>query len=164
MDQRRTRPSEVLKMKAKFSIGEFTATHGHTRGRRHTKTYGAWMNMRTRCLNPKSTQARWYERRGLTICERWLAFENFLADMGQAPEGMTLERKDNNAGYSSENCVWDTPTNQANNRRSNRWITFNGTTLTLAQWARKTNLKHSTIGRRLKVGWSVERALTEEVR
>jgi len=80
--------------------------------------------------------------------------------MGDRPEGMTLERKDNNKGYSKDNCKWATAKEQANNRRSNRLIPFNGKRLSLSEWAKNLCIDKSALRLRLKK-WTVERALTE---
>ena len=92
-------------------------THGHTRNGDHTKAYAAWSNMLTRCTNPKFKQWADYGGRGITIDPQWYRFENFLADMGEPPPGLTLDRKDNDLGYSPGNCRWATPTEQRNNQR-----------------------------------------------
>ena len=77
--------------------------------------------MKNRCLNPDAEDTEWYGERGITVCDRWLKFENFLADMGERPEDLTLDRFPNNDGnYEPGNCRWATDEQQANNRRS-RW-------------------------------------------
>jgi len=77
-----------------------------------------------RCTNPKCRRYKDYGGRGITVCTRWLKFENFYADMGECPPGMTLERKDNNKGYYKANCRWATNKEQGNNKRNNRLLTY----------------------------------------
>lgn len=84
---------------------------------RHQKTYAAWTSMRTRCRNPKDARWKYYGGRGITVCERWETYENFLEDMGEAPEGLTLDRIDNNGNYESDNCRWATRKVQDENKR-----------------------------------------------
>ena len=117
--------------------------------------------MRQRCLNPNNPKYSVYGGRGITVCERWGDFALFLADMGDPEPGMTLDRIDNDRGYEPGNVRWATRLGQANNRRDNQHITFNGVTLTFAEWGRVTGLGKSTIARRHANGWSVERILTE---
>jgi hypothetical protein len=108
-----------------------------------------------------SDRKRHYLERGITVCERWRSFETFHADMGECPDGYTLERKDNNSGYSQENCRWATMKEQNNNRRSNTFVEFNGERHTLAEWADITGIRRPTIYSRWQRGWPVWKMLTE---
>lgn len=83
----------------------------------HKKTYDAWVRMHQRCNNPMATQYKDYGGRGIKVCASWKVYENFLADMGEAPEGHSLDRINNNKGYCKENCRWATAKQQAQNRR-----------------------------------------------
>lgn len=89
--------------------------------------------MLQRCYNPKNKAFHSYGGRGITVCQRWLRFENFLEDMGEPPNGTRIERKNNNLGYFKENCCWATPREQANNRRTSRFLILNGERITFAQ-------------------------------
>lgn len=134
-------------------------THWHTKDGKTTPTYLAWQNMRARCKKNN------YKKKGITICGRWDSFENFLADMGERPEGKrkyTLERMDNNRGYSPENCKWATWLEQGNNRSTNIHFTYKGKKLTLAQLARETGVEKEILRARLcrsKLPWTVEGAV-----
>lgn len=137
------------------------ATHGHT----GTKTYSAWKSMRRRCTNEKSIHFKNYGGRGIKVCERWAhSFEAFLSDMGTAPERCTLDRINNDGNYEPSNCRWATKREQDNNRRTNVFITFNHTTQTIRQWCRALGYSDTLLKGRFKLGWSVERALTEPAR
>lgn len=82
-----------------------------------TSTYRIWQSLKYRCLNPKSKDYEYYGARGITVCERWLMFKNFLEDMGEKSNNLQIDRIDNNLGYSKENCRWVTAKQNCNNRR-----------------------------------------------
>ncbi len=93
--------------------------HGHAVDGKPTKTYSAWSSMLSRCLNKNHSAYHNYGGRGITVCDDWReCFSNFLLDMGVAPPGLSLDRKDNDKGYFKDNCRWATPKQQAENRRS----------------------------------------------
>jgi hypothetical protein len=102
-------------------ISKLKFKHGHARSGNASPTYQSWMAMHLRCTNPNSNNWENYGGRGITICERWQGehgFENFLADLGERPEGHTLDRREVNGNYEPGNCRWATPTEQSNNRRN----------------------------------------------
>lgn len=132
--------------------------HCASKNGKMTPTYKIWQGIKTRCKNKVNKD---YGGRGITICERWQKFENFLADMGEKPEGLTLDRKDNDKGYYKENCRWATRAEQQNNRRNNIIIVYNQKKQTRTQWAREFKISPDLVYRRIKRGWPIERALTE---
>lgn len=130
-------------------------------GQRGTPLYQRWKGMLQRTGNPNSPDYPRYGGRGIAVCERWMSFENFAADMGSTfRDGLTLERIDVNANYSPENCTWATRAEQQRNRRNNRTLTWRGQTMILAAWEESLGLKPGRLSDRLRRGWSVERALT----
>src|SRR3990172_8859973 len=132
-----------------------------THGMRKTSTYEVWASMKQRCLNPGALRFKDYGGRGIRICERWMRFENFLTDMGKRPAGRSLDRKNNDGGYSRENCRWATRTEQMNNTRRTRLISFRGKSFSLTQWAKKMGIKYTTLWMRINgYGWSPQRALS----
>jgi hypothetical protein len=117
--------------------------------------------MMQRCGNPNNPQFKDYGERGITVCERWKTFKNFLTDMGVRPEGLTLDRKDNNKGYTPDNCKWSTKQEQQRNMRSNNVWELDGQRKTVAEWADQLGMKrHSLYMRVALYGWTVHRALT----
>ena len=139
-------------------------THGHTRPSQggRTPTYRSWQNMICRCTQPSSPAFKHYQKRGITVCRRWRQFENFLADIGERPEGMTLDRKDNAGDYEPSNVRWATKLQQANNRITNVRFIYEGHSYTLANLARETGQSKDILRNRLcrcKLPWTVEGAV-----
>lgn len=137
-------------------VREANTTHGRT----NNPVYKVWHSMIERCRNPNNIEYKDYGERGIAVCERWLQFGCFIADMGERLAGMTLERKDVNGSYEPSNCRWATQREQGNNRRNNRIIEFNGRSTTVATWAREYGLAKNTLLHRLNSGWNIECALT----
>ena len=137
------------------------ATHRMT----GTPTYAAWIDMKTRCGNEKIKGYHSYGGRGIKVCDTWESFENFLADMGERPAGLSLDRIDNNGDYAPDNCRWATKNQQARNKRNNRLLSFKGETRCLSEWAEIQGIKITTLFQRLYAyGWSTERALSTRTR
>ena len=127
--------------------------------------YCTWAQMRQRCNCSANKDFHRYGGRGITVDSRWDDFLQFVADMGERPDGATLDRIKNSKGYSPENCRWATNAEQQNNKRANVRITYNGITCTMAEWDRRQGFRSGTLGDRItKHGWSIERALTTPVR
>ncbi len=121
--------------------------------------------MKKRCLNPKEPAYPNYGGRGITVCERWLgSFQNFLDDMGECPEGLTIDRVDNSLGYYKENCRWATDLEQGNNTRRNVIKEYLGEKMTVSQWARRLNIPTTAIYHRLDRGWTFAKIVTTPVR
>jgi hypothetical protein len=122
-----------------------------------------WWQMLCRCQNQKNTSFARYGGRGIKVCERWQTFENFYADMGGRPEGMQLERKDNDGPYSPENCTWASRSVQMRNRHNNIWVEFEGRSLVLKDWATEYGITPATLHSRWMRGWDFRDALTRPV-
>ncbi len=135
----------------------YPITHGHASGGRRTPTYRSWEGMKARCRNLSDPI---YGGRGITYDPRWASFEAFVADMGDRPEGTTLERRDNALGYTKANCAWATAREQTLNRSITRWITHGGRTMCLSDWARELGVSHQKLLYRINAGWPVEKTLT----
>ena len=123
------------------------------RSRKHgmasTPIYKTWKSMRQRCYNPNDMHYKDYGGRGITICERWDKFKNFYEDMGEKPNGLEIERMNNNQGYSPENCKWATPKENSRNKRNNRIIKYGGKSQCLAEWAEELGIERDTLWHRL---------------
>lgn len=144
---------------------EVLRTKNTTHGNTSHPLWDMFYQMNERCSNDKHKYYSYYGGRGITVCDRWDinredSFENFLEDMGERPEGMSLDRVDNNRGYSKDNCRWATREQQANNTRTVRFITHEDRTLSLSQWAREIGVDPTTLLYRLDVmGLCVQDAL-----
>lgn len=136
-------------------IGSRRFTHGKTK----TSIYYTWASMLDRCTNSNHANYKHYGGRGITVCERWLKFENFYSDMGVAPEGKTLDRIDNDGAYHPDNCRWATRAEQDRNKRGLHIITFNGTSKIISDWAKELGIHRTTLSFRVK-HWPLENALT----
>lgn len=122
--------------------------------------------MKARCYSPNDKSFHNYGGRGIRVCDRWKdSFENFYADMGDPPKGHTLERINNEGHYEPKNCRWASLKEQANNKRNNQMLSYNGKTQSLALWADEMHLHGVTLQTRInRLGWPVEKALTTPVR
>lgn len=132
--------------------------------------YYTWRDMRQRCVFPHHPSYHNYGARGIFVCKEWIdsfdTFQRWAISHGWAPEGhniLTLDRIDNDGPYSPENCRFTDRWTQANNRRHTKYLTLNGRTQSISAWSRETGICQSTLYRRLSIGWSVERTLTEPV-
>jgi len=116
--------------------------------------------MKLRCTNPNMPQWKDWGGRGITFVPEWEAFEQFFADMGECPDGLTLDRIDNNRGYGPDNCRWADYSTQFRNRRSNQWVTLDGTRMIFADAVRTLGLKTSTPSVRMfKRGWTHQQTI-----
>lgn len=147
-------------------VSKTMTKHGQGKLGLTSNAYRSWQHMIQRCYNPNNRAYPNYGGIGRKVCDRWLeSFDNFYEDMGDCPDGMSLDRKDNDGDYCKENCRWATREEQQNNMRSNKWYEYNGESKTIAQWARSLDMSPKLLCDRLhKPGWSTERALSEPVR
>lgn len=140
-------------------------THGLTvGGARPPRAYTSWSGMKERCLNADHHKYPIYGGRGIKVCDRWMSFELFYADMGDPPSKHTIDRKDNDGDYEPGNCRWATKLEQGANTRQNRWIEYDGKRLTLSQWARHLEIPISSLHHRLKRGLPLEQALRARIK
>lgn len=144
---------------------ETRTRHGHCKNRKRSKEYDAWAAMLDRCYNQKNKRYARYGGRGITVCQRWHRFEHFLADMGLAPSGLTLERKDNRLGYDPLNCLWADYFAQNNNRGCCRYYEYAGKRLTLSEWSRELGMGLAALQTRIiRLGWPINKAFTTPIR
>lgn len=127
-----------------------------------TREYQAWANMKARCENPNNTRYHRYGGRGIKVCDRWKnSFEAFLADMGKS-NGLTIDRINNDGDYEPGNCRWATVREQSQKTCRIRLLSFNGETLSVAEWARRLGIRANTLTMRLNTyKWPLEKALTK---
>ena len=129
---------------------EIHLRHGALIGGGRTSEYNSWASMITRCFDQNHPSYKNYGGRGIGIDDpRWLKFENFIGDMGKKPPGTTLERVDNNLGYSKENCIWGTHEVQSRNKRNNSWVTVQGNDLLLIDACEKYGVSLTNVRTRV---------------
>lgn len=140
-------------------VGKSHATHGLS----HTRLYAIWNGMVRRCHNPKAQRYDDYGGRGITVCDEWkndfMAFREWALSNGYRDD-LSIDRKDNDKGYSPENCRWATDLDQANNMSSNKLLTYNGKTQNMKQWSEELGISYMALICRFERGWSVEKALS----
>lgn len=131
-------------------------------GKSHYREYDVWAAMVQRCTRLTHPSYADYGGRGITVCERWLSsIDTFLEDIGRRPSDRhSLNRIDNDGNYEPKNCEWTTRDVQSRNMRSNRYLTFQGMSLIMKDWATHLGMNYGTLRARFRYGWSVERALS----
>lgn len=154
------------KIKMRKNNGQFADGSKHlvTHGMSKSRIYGVWRGMINRCTNPNEPSYPNYGGRGIEVCQRWMEFPTFYADMGDCPNGHSLDRIDNSLGYSPDNCRWATRLQQARNRRGRVFLSVDGKTQTIAEWSEETGIGLQTIWARINKGWPEERAVKEPIR
>lgn len=146
----------AMRSQACFACTRRKPSHGLS----STRTYRCWQSMRDRCNNPNATAYRNYGARGIRVCRRWARFENFVADMGEIPPGITIGRKNNNGDYAPINCRWETRREQNANTRQNVLVSYAGETKIVAEWARTLGVDVQSLRFRLRSGMPTELAFT----
>lgn len=142
---------------------ELTSERNYIHCDSKTRLYKIWQGMKKRCLNKNNARYKEYGGRGISICDEWLLWVNFKdwALKNGYNDTLTIERKDYDKNYEPCNCTWIPICDQSKNRSSCNWITFNGETHTLTEWAKIKGIKRSTLSSRILTrGWSIEKALT----
>jgi len=150
-----------MRINGKFAPG---FPHRQTHGLCRTRAYSIWADMKKRCSNPKHAFWMYYGGKGISVCQKWQRFEGFFEDMGQPPEGLSLDRIDGSLGYYPENCRWATAQEQSRNRSNRRVVRALGNELSVVEWAEKLGINESTIRARLNKGWSDHDAVTKALK
>lgn len=157
-----------LKRENTSKLGKSKYSDRTTHGKTHTRLYNVWCGMKQRCYNIKSKKYSIYGARGIKVCEEWkndfMSFYNWAMANGYdgtAEYGKcTIDRINVNGNYEPNNCRWITYKEQANNRRNNTILNYNGETHNITEWSNILNLNRKTIKHRLKKGWAVEKTLS----
>lgn len=139
--------------------------HNGTHHMTRSAEYESWRGMIDRCTNPQNADYHNYGGRGISICSRWAdSIFNFIEDVGPRPSlKHSIDRIDNDGNYEPDNCRWATQTEQSRNTRGCHFLTWKGCTATLAEWEERTGIAQTTIRKRIKLGWTTARALSEAV-
>lgn len=160
-----TQSCGCLALEVRSLAGLSKRTHGASIGQsktgKVTSEYATWRQMKARCHRESDPSYEWWGGRGIQVCDRWLhSFENFIADMGPKPSPeLTIERRDNEQGYTPENCYWGTRLEQGRNKRNNVRVTIGDETLCISEWAERSGIQASTLQRRYHAGWPTEKFL-----
>ena len=133
--------------------------HGHYTNNKQSPEYHTWASLKRRCNNVNNQDYHLYGGRGITYCKSWEKFENFYADMGKKPEGLSLDRIDNNGNYCKENCRWATNYQQSINKRNTIHLVLGKESKPLLVWCEIYNIGAGKVRQRLRRGWSVEKSL-----
>lgn len=141
-----------------------TSKSNKTHGMSKTQTYSIWFNMRRRCEQKSHKSYCHYGGRGIIVCDRWKTFHAFFEDMGEAPVGLSIERKDVNGNYEPSNCCWATMKEQSNNRRTNHVLSAFGEKKTMQQWAESSGISYHALSKRIGAGWPVEEAVSKPMK
>jgi hypothetical protein len=148
---------------------EKTISRNYKHGEINTHLYKIFNQMRNRCNNPNHKDFKDYGGRGIEVCQEWndisafLLFRDWAISQGYK-DGLSIDRRENDKGYSPDNCRWVTVKEQNNNKRNNHLITYSGETKTLAQWATDRNIPRDILYSRIKLGWSLEDAFTKPIK
>lgn len=155
--------SHLLRKGKKRSCGclrrETTSKTHSKHGKCDSSIYSRWHHMIRRCTDSSHRTFKHYGGRGIKVCERWRTFENFYADMGDPPDGLTLERKDVNGDYCPENCVWASQKTQTRNQRRTLMANINGEKKSVRDWCDMLGLNSGSVTSRIQRGWSAEKAI-----
>ena len=145
---------------------ERCAKLNYKHGRTSTKEYRAWCNMRNRCYRISNKDFTRYGGIGIKVCDRWLSsFESFFSDMGECPDGHSIDRIDSALDYTPTNCRWANTHTQANNRKSVKQITYNNKTQSVSDWCVELGLNHRTVRARIyEYHWDCIRAITTPIK
>ncbi len=135
---------------------ERCTTHGLSKSR----VYAVWSAMVQRCTNPRHKEWGNYGERGISVCQLWMTFDGFYADMGDQPKNATIDRIDNDGNYCPNNCRWATQADQARNKRTNVRVSWRGRSRIIGDVADEFGINRGTVYSRLGRGWSPEEALT----
>jgi hypothetical protein len=134
-----------------------------THGMEGTPTYTVWAGMIQRCHNPNARSYKHYGNRGIKVCDAWRnSFTEFFNDMGAKPDGLSLDRINNDGDYEPSNCRWATGSQQKRNRRTTTFLTYQGKTQSVSDWAESIGLPRKILERRVRDKWPLERILFAE--
>ena len=154
-----TKSCGCLNKETRANLCRSRVKHGNARRGAVSPEYMTWCNMISRCSEFSEDHMHYYDR-GISVCDRWLSFENFLSDMGRRPQGLSIDRIDNDKVYEPGNCRWATWRQQLNNKSTNRYIEVDGENISLADASRRYGLNYNTLRSRVYImGMSGEQAI-----